>query len=84
LAAEFNLTKFFLDFAYGSFYVLQGHLRMTAAPFSHCLVDGMLGGPKRVQGRTHMTTISVLLADEDAYAQDTKEGENDEDATDQS
>jgi hypothetical protein len=31
-----------------------------------------------------MTTIPVLLADEDAYAQDTKEGENDEDATDQS
>jgi hypothetical protein len=76
--------KVFLDFVYSSVYVLQGHPRMTAAPVSDCIADGMLGGSERVHGYTHMTPIPVHLADENASAQDSKEGENCDDATNQS
>jgi len=70
--------KCFLDFAHGTIYKLQSPSRMVIAPpIAQCLVDGMTGGPKRIRGPVQMTMIRVLLANEDAYAKDTEEGEND-------
>jgi hypothetical protein len=72
--------EFFLNFADGSFDVLQGQLRPTAAPFSRRLVEGVPGRSERLQGVNHMTMIPTHLADKNASAQNTEESNNDEDA----